>query len=246
MTQLDPVLNAIKNHGGTATIAQVSTATAMKREAVRDHLTSFVSSGLVDHVGGSIYRIKPERLTAASEAPTPASTAPKAADKPKAETKAKRRVGERGPDRKRRKSPVGDKVIEALKALDGSGTAKEIAQVANLTPGQVGDACYKLRSHGEVESPEFGTYALVGYTAPEAAPAPAEEVVAPEATETAPEAVEVPVQAPEVIDPHADERLIAEALSLLAPKGTPITSKALKATANFVAAAEKVLKVSRG
>ena len=248
---INPVLNAIENLGGTATIAQVSSATALKRAVARDELTKLVGSNLLDHLGGSVYRVKPERLTAASEAPsveTERAAARKAAAVAAEKVERKRRVGERGPDRKRRKSPVGDKVIEALKALDGEATTAEIAQVAGLTTTQVADSCYKLRKHGEISSPKIGHYVLVGYTAPEAAQTPAEEVPAPEV----PEAVETPLEAsPEasetitITDPHADTRLIADALATLLPNGMPLNAKGLRACAKFVDAAEKVLALGR-
>lgn len=238
MTTLNPILLAIENLGGTASIPQISSATAIKRNILQDELPKLAAEGALELVAGSVYRISPEKLTAASLTPTVRSEAETAlAPAPKAKRTP------RGPDKKRRKSPVSDKILAALTTLDGEGTVEEIARVAGLTTDQVSDSGYKLKRDGLLSQPRYGSYALVGYEAPVT---PAAAVVEPEAPVVTDEVSEAPVEAPEADTTEAEIGvLIDSALRSILPGGViDLDPFLLRAVANFVEAAELLILVA--
>lgn len=242
MTQLNPIINAIENFGGSASIPQVSSATSLKRDFVQQELQKFVSSGVVDHVGGQVYRISPDRLTPQVEAP---AVAPPAVEKPKASAPAPAPVRrQRGKDRQRRKSPISEKVIDALVSLGGVARLHEIAAAAGLSDKQTGDSLYRLRQDGLVVANVLGQQVLVGHVAP----APVVEPVVEPETAPEPEAVETPepeAGEPEVIatEDQVISFLVGRALDVIAPDGVPLTKKATRLTADFTAAAEGLIRL---
>lgn len=247
---LNPVLNAIENVGGSASIPQISSITAMKREVVRDEMNRLAREGTLDHVGGSIYRIKPEQMAATSKTLRPAHVLEReaAAAKRHEQVAAKQRNG-RGKDKRRRKSPVSEKIIASLEALGGSGKASEIARVAMLTNSQVSDGCYKLKADGRLTMPSHGVYTLPNFVAP-VAPAPVAEAPAPEVQPEAVEAPEAAVEAsPEIVEaPAPDEtgQIIDAVIAAVFPDGEiSVNPKVLRATARLVEATEKVIKLIR-
>lgn len=235
----DPILNTFENYGGTASIAQLSSATALKRTVLADKLNTLKREGKVEHVAGAVWRIKPnfDKVTAAAEGKKVA----KAAIKP----------------RKRRVAPVTDKVLASLTKLGGLASVQAISDDTGIPKGSVSDAFYKLKKGGTVTMPAFSTYALVGYTGPKPAQTPAKQAPAPAATEPvveAPAATEAPVPVEDEVEVKVTPKVISESTedivlralnAVLIDGSVPTTAKGLHAMAKFVTATERLIKVTR-
>jgi hypothetical protein len=227
LTPTESVLQTLVKAGGTMTLGQISTATNLKRVDVENALKSLAAAGKTERVGGSIWRTVPGIAAAAVEKKVAAAPKPK-----RRKRKATRAAAGTKP-----RAGIGRSIYDFIEKEGGTSTPPIVTAGLRLPLKKVRDNIYHLRNAGWLVSNGDGTYTLKGYEAAPVAPQTASEArVLKDGPEPAPKAAAL---AEDVQD------LVGELLALAAPDGVPATSAAAYATAEFVTAAEKLIRIAR-